>query len=120
MPATIQREANNTYVLHLSRTLLRSEFAKAQDSAADDIDSGVKPRILAFLEKDFAGWEAGADWGDLDFLFSHSHEIDKIAIIGDPGWETEALAFAGAGFRRAPVKFFPSNPEAQARVWLEE
>jgi hypothetical protein len=100
--------------------LPNSERSKVQDATATDIDSGAKPRILAFLEKDFAGWEHGADWGDLDFLFSHSHEIEKIAIIGDPGWETEALAFAGAGFRRAPVKFFPSNPEIPARAWLGE
>jgi hypothetical protein len=79
----------------------------------------LKPRVLAVLEN-FEGWERGADWGDLEFLFSHSHEIAKIAIVGEPRWESDALAFAGAGFRRAPVKFFPAGQETQARAWLAE
>ena len=55
---------------------------------------------------------------DLEFVFSHSNEIARIAIVGEPRWEPEALAFAGAGFRRAPVKFFSTNQLAEARTWL--
>lgn len=119
MPATIQPESNNIHVLHLSGIVQRSEFENVQKSMAGAIDAGAKPRILAVL-KDFQGWERGADWGDLEFLFSHSNEIARIAIVGEPRLEPEALAFAGAGFRRAPVKFFPSDQQAQARAWLEE
>ena len=86
MPATIQRENNNTYVLRLSGTLLRSEFGKAQDATTEAIDTGVEPRILAIMEN-FSGWERGADWGDLTVLFTHSNEIAKVAILGDPKWE---------------------------------
>ena len=74
-------------------------------------------RILAILE-DFTGWEQGADWNDLDFQLTHGNEIGKIAIVGDPRWEPQALAFAGAGFRRAPVKFFPSSQLEEARTWI--
>ena len=66
MPATIQRETNNTYLLHLSGVVQRSEFENVQKSMAGAIDAGAKPRILAVL-KDFQGWERGADWGDLEF-----------------------------------------------------
>ena len=117
MPATIQRETNNTYVLRLSGTVLRTEFDNVQDTTAGDIDRGVKPRILAILEN-FEGWEHGVEWGNLDFLYWHSNEIVKIAIVGEPRWEAEALAFAGAGFRNAPVKFFPDSQLAEARAWL--
>jgi hypothetical protein len=119
MPADIQRETENTYVLRISGTLLRSEFGDVQDKTAGEIDAGVKPRILAILEN-FEGFERGADWADLEFLLSHSNEIAKIGIVGEARWEPDALAFAGAGFRRAPVKFFPANQEAQARAWLAE
>jgi len=30
------------------------------------------------------------------------------------------LMFAAAGFRRAPVKFFPTGQVTQAREWLTE
>src|SRR5262245_45058292 len=102
MPATIQRDTSNLYILRIGGTLLRSEFGRLQDKTAGDIDAGVKPRILALLEN-FEGFERGVDWGDLAFLLSHSNEIAKIAIVAEPRWEPDALAFAGAGFRRAPV-----------------
>lgn len=119
MPATIQIEPNDVYLLRLSGTVERSEFSAVQDKTAGDINAGVKPRILAILEN-FEGWERGAEWGDLGFLFSQSHEIARIAIVGEPQWEENALAFAGAGFRRAPVKFFPASQIAEARTWLAE
>jgi hypothetical protein len=119
MPASIQHEKDDIYLLRISGLLLRSEFGSVQDKAAIEIEAGIKPRILAIAEN-FQGFERGADWGDLGFLFSHSNEIARIAIVGEPRWETQALAFAGAGFRRAPVQFFPTGQEAQARAWLAE
>jgi SpoIIAA-like len=107
-------------VLRISGILKRSEFAAEQNALARQIDSGSKPRLLVILEN-FEGWERGADWGnDLDFMISHGGKISKIAIVAEPRWETLALAFAGAGVRRAPVKFFPPNELDQARNWLAE
>ena len=119
MPLSIESDSDNVTILRTNGILKRSEFAGAQTTAARDIDAGVKPRVLVILE-DFLGWEKGADWNDLDYMISHGNEIAKIAIVGEVRWEAEALAFAGAGFRRAPVKFFPSGQEAQARTWLAE
>jgi hypothetical protein len=53
-------------------------------------------------------------------MISHGGKISKIAIVAEPRWEALALAFAGAGVRRAPVKFFPPNEPEQARSWLAE
>jgi len=119
MPLTIENEPNDIYVLRISGTLKRAEFGASQKELARKIDVGAKPRVLAIAEN-FEGWERGADWNDLDFLFSHSGEIAKIAVVADPRWEVQALAFAGAGVRRAPVKFFPPNELAKARAWLAE
>jgi len=68
--------------------------------------------------ENFKGWERGADWGDTTFFETHGDRIDKIAVVADPKWEVEALAFAGTGFRRAPVEFFPADQLTSARVWL--
>jgi len=119
MPANLDLEPDGIYVLRISGKLKRSEFGDAQEAIARTIDAGAKPRLLAILDE-FEGWERGADWNDLDFLFSHSQEIARIAIVVDPRWEVPALAFAGAGVRRAPVKLFPPNELAQAREWLAE
>ena len=119
MPVQSGYESNDICVLRMSGLIKQSEFAASQKSLAAKIDRGSKPRILAILE-DFAGWERGADWNDLDFLFSHSGEIAKIAIVGERRWEVPALAFAGAGVRRAPVKFFEPDELTQACAWLRE
>jgi hypothetical protein len=119
MPVQIQYRPNDIYVLRISGILKRSEFAAEQSGLALQIDSGSKPRLLVILEN-FEGWERGADWNDLDFLISHGGKISKIAVVAEPRWETLALAFAGAGVRRTPVKFFPPNELEQARSWLAE
>lgn len=119
MPVQFKHEVNDISVLRITGVLKRDEFAAAQAELAGKIDAGAKPRLLVIGE-DFAGWERGADWDDLDFLFSHSGEIARIAVVADPRWEVQALAFAGAGVRQAPVKFFPANELAQARSWLAD
>jgi hypothetical protein len=53
-------------------------------------------------------------------MIAHGGEISKIAIVAEPRWEALALAFAGAGVRRAPVKFFPPHELEQSRSWLAE
>ena len=118
MPAKIQYD-QNICVIQISGTLKRSEFGEGQDAIALQIDSGEQPRILAILQN-FDGWERDADWNDLDFQLTRGNEVAKIAIVGDPHWEPQALAFAGAGFRRAPVKFYPTSQLNEARAWLSE
>ena len=117
MPIQMDQEANDIFVLRISGTLKQSEFGAEQKSIADRIDAGAKPRVLVVGEN-FDGWERGADWNDLDFMLTHGGKIEKIAVVAEPRWEPHALAFAGAGLRKAPVKFFPSGQVDQARAWL--
>jgi len=119
MPVQIHYEPNDICVLRISGTLKRSEFGAEEKALARRIDAGSNPRLLVILEN-FDGWERGADWNDLDFYVSHGRKISKIAIVAEPRWEALALAFAGAGVRRTPVKFFPPNELEQARSWLAE
>jgi len=117
MSLQIDSEPGDVLVLRISGTLKRSEFAASQQNLAQKIDRGSKPRVLAIVD-DFEGWERGADWNDLDFLVTHAGEIARIAVVADPKWEVQALAFAGAGVRKAPVKFFPPAQLAEARTWI--
>src|SRR5438876_11190965 len=114
----MQYEPNDICVLGMSGILKRSEFGTEQTELARHIDAGSKPRLLVILEN-FEGWERGADWNDLDFVLSHGNEIARIAIVGESRWEPHALSFVGAGFRPAPVRFFPSSQLVEARAWIE-
>jgi hypothetical protein len=117
MPVQIQYQTHDICVLRISGTLKRSEFGAEERALARHIDTGSNPRLLVILEN-FEGWEGGANWNDLDFYILHGHKISKIAIVAERRWEPLALAFAGAGVRRTPVKFFPPNELEQARSWL--
>src|SRR4051812_44366611 len=117
MPVQMNQEPNDIFVLSISGTLKQSEFGAEQKALADSIDAGAKPRVLV-IGDNFEGWERGTDWNDLDFMISHGGKIEKIAVVAEPRWEAHALAFAGAGLRHAPVKFFPSGETDQARAWL--
>jgi SpoIIAA-like len=119
MPIQMQYEPNDICVLRISGVLKQSEFAAIQTELAEKIDTGSKPRLLAIIEN-FEGWQRGADWDDLDYMIKYADKITKIAVVVDPRWDTQALAFAGAGVRRAPVKLFRPNELAQARAWLAE
>ncbi len=117
MPASIKKEADDIYRLTISGTLLKDELESVQNVVGSDINAGARPNILVVLEN-FLGFEPGETWGELGFLYEHVNDIAKIAIVGDSRWESDALAFAGANSRRAPVKFFPADRMDDALAWI--
>ncbi len=117
MSVAIQKEAS-IWQFRVSGVLKKTELDSAQAAARQEIASVGEIKVLLVLQ-DFQGWERGADWGDMAFTAAYGDHIEKIAIVGNPRWETEALMFVGAGFRRTLVKFFPPEEAPQARTWLE-
>ena len=117
MGVTIQQEEGNLRVLRITGLLRKSEMDAALAAEARKWGPGARIKALVLAE-DFEGFERGADWGDITFLVKHDHQIEKIAIVADKKWESDALTFAGAGFRQGQVRFFPQNQLAQARAWV--
>ncbi len=120
MGVTIKNENGNLSVMCITGVLKKSEFDAVQAAATKILDNDPSLRIkLLLVVENFEGWERGVNWDDMSFYAAHGNDIAKIAIVGDPKWETELKMFTGAGFRAAPVKFFPPEQLSQARVWLE-
>ncbi len=117
MSVTIEHEEGNLRVLRITGLFKKSEFDAALTIEANQWGTAMRVKVLVIAE-DFKGWERGADWGDMIFFATHGDQIDKIAIVADQKWEIEFQAFVGAGFRRAPVKFFPVSQLTLARAWL--
>ena len=118
MGVTVEQEEGNLRVLRITGLLRKSELDAVQAVEARQWRPATRVKALVIVE-DFKGWERGANWGDMTFFETHGDQIDKIAIGADPKWEIEILAFTGAGFRRAPVKFFPVSQLALVRAWLD-
>ena len=117
MPATLQRDTGNTVRIDISGRLTAADFAVLERSAASEIEQAGKIRLLVVLTG-FDGWAPGGDWRDRAFFVRHADNIERIAIIGDERWRSEALMFAGADLRQAPVSFFRTDDGASAEAWL--
>jgi len=117
MPIDMQKEGENIYRLEIWGQLRKTELKKCEDQLAGEI-SRVGPVKLLFNLSGFEGWETRSDWNDLTFYVKHGDSIQQIAIVGDDKWKSQAMMFAGAGLRKAPVEFFPETALSQARTWL--
>ena len=117
MPISMQHERDNIYRLEVSGVLKKSDLDRSQALLVAEMDRIGSTRLL-FILKDFKGWEANPNWGDLTFYVKHGESIERIAIVGDQRWRDEALMFASADLRRAPVEFFSESGAAEARAWL--
>jgi hypothetical protein len=119
MPMELEREPENVFRVEMRGLLRKAELDACQARLAAEIDR-LGPVRLLFVLDGFEGWEPRDNWSDLTFYAKYSDRIDRIAIVGDERWRSEALMFAGADLRRAPVEFFAgtSRDDRNARVWL--
>jgi hypothetical protein len=117
MPIDLQKERDNIYRLEIWGQLRKAELKKCEEKLAGEI-SQVGPVKLLFNLAGFEGWETRSDWNDLTFFVKHGDSIQQIAIVGDDKWKNQAMMFAGAGLRKAPVEYFPEDALSTARTWL--
>ena len=75
-----------------------------------------KIRMLVEMH-DFHGWSAGALWEDIKFDLKHFRDIERLAIVGEKGWERGMAAFCKP-FTTAKVRYFARSAMDQAREWL--
>jgi hypothetical protein len=121
MGVTLKQEHSNVYVMRVTGLLKKSELDAVQASAAKMLDNDPLLRIkMLVIVVNFEGWERGTHWDDMSFYTTYGDKITKMAIISDPKLVAELKMFSGAGFRTAPVKFFPPNQLEEARIWLSE
>jgi hypothetical protein len=119
MPASIQHESGNLFRVRISGILRQAELKDVQAVAAREIGR-LGPIRLLFVLEDFEGWDRDTAWGDLEFYMAHDKDIERIAIIGEEKWHDHGMAFAGAGIRKAAVRFFHPKESAQAHAWLSQ
>ena len=119
MSANLEQPNDRLLVLRVGGKLKKSELDAVQSQFVEKIAGIGTVKLLVLLEN-FTGWERTEAWGDTDFFFSHRDDFEKIAVVGQPRWEAQVLAFTGAGLRKGPVKFFPETGEDEARAWLAE
>ena len=116
MAATLTHEDGNRYRLDLSGRLRHDDLAACERQLVDEITRVGPVRLLVVLDG-FEGWEPGKGWNDLSFYARHGDQIERIAIAGPERWRSEALMFASADLRRAPVRYFDDREAAAS--WIQ-
>lgn len=117
MPMTMHQEGGTLFRVEIRGMLRQADLAHQQSALAAAMSRAGPVKIL-FVLVGFTGWDPADDWNDLSFYVKHGDSIRRIAIVGDERWRSEALMFAGADLRKAPVEFFPASALADARAWL--
>ena len=118
MPIRLALERDNVYRIEIRGLLRKADLDDCQIRLAGEISRRGAVRLLFVLEG-FDGWEPRDNWSDLTFYATYGDRIDRIAIVGDERWRSEALMFAGADLRSGPVEFFAGPAgDREARAWL--
>ena len=118
MTANITQASGTLFTVNVSGELKKHEYEGLQ-AVAEKLMAKAGPIKILLIVEDFAGWERGVDWGDLDFMMAHEDDIGRIAVIGEERWRDDLLMFLGAGLRGAGVLFFPPEQRELAEAWLE-
>jgi hypothetical protein len=118
MGANIEQDKKGVWVVHVSDALRKEEMDAIQEQGLKGMHPGEGVKVLVVVEPTFRGWVGGEVWNDMSFFMKYGDHIAKIAIVGDLKWESRMLMFSGAGFRKAPVKYFAQNRLEEAYGWL--
>jgi SpoIIAA-like len=119
MPVQVHHETANILRVEIRGVLRQPELERCQQEVLDEASRTGTVRLLFVLDA-FEGWDQRDNWRDMSFYVRHGDVIERIAIVGDERWRSEALMFAGADLRRAPVEYFEgsSSDDGAARAWL--
>jgi hypothetical protein len=118
MGATIEQDKNGVWVVRISESLRKEEMDAVQHQGVKGMHPQERARVLVVVEPSFRGWVGGEVWNDMSFFMKYGDQIAKLAIVGDLKWESRMLMFSGAGFRKAPVKYFAQDRLQEAFGWL--
>ena len=75
-----------------------------------------EPKVNMLIDAtQMQGWELRAAWDDFKLGLKHGSEFEKVAIVGNKGWQ-EVVAKIGGWFISGEVAFF--EDEDKALDWL--
>ena len=78
-----------------------------------------KIRLLYRLGKDFSGYTVVAILDDAKVSVQHLAAFEKMAVVTDVHWITEAAKFFGF-FIPCPVKIYGNERLSEAKTWVSE
>lgn len=116
MPLSFGHESGILEV-RVSGTLTPSLQAQAAGAVREAIGKHGNVRLLIVLEN-FDGWSRSDDWEKAPIHFEFDAHLERVAVVGDPRWKDDLLAFLGLPLRDVPFEYFAPDRAAEVRPWL--
>lgn len=114
----MRREPNSRLVyLEASGKLTRTDYDRLLPDLEAALGEAGRVRMLIELT-DFRGWEPGAAWEDLKFGIQHRKDFERIAVVGEKGWERWGTMLSKP-FLPGEMRFFEKDQAGQARAWIQ-
>lgn len=112
----LQPEKENVIAFRLTGKLHDEDYKSFVPEVEALIAREGKIRLLLQLEN-FQGWDLHAAWDDITFGIKHFRDLERIAVVGDLGWEKWMLKLSKP-FSEAKTRFFPADEMIAAWDWL--
>jgi hypothetical protein len=104
-------------IIRAAGTLTTKDYEAAVPELQHAIELSDGPlRVLLRLE-DFAGWEIGALWREIEFDLKYRNDFGRIAVLGNSTLEEWGTTLS-APFTKADMQFFSTDQESEAYEWL--
>ncbi|MBC3765988.1 STAS/SEC14 domain-containing protein [Neptunicella marina] len=115
----IERSGDQFFLFFKATGKLTHQDYKVISPMLESAVSSVKqPNISALIDTtEFEGWELRAAWDDLTITLKHGNQFNKIAILGNKGWQ-EWFAKISSWFVSGEVRFFDKATDALS--WLDD
>ena len=105
--------------LKLAAVLNDREEAQLSRFLEKKIKSHGKVRVFLELENYPAADSAESLFEDMKLLKLHADDIEKLAVVGDRGWEETWVALFGL-FSGMETAYFDRSEEEEAVEWIEQ
>jgi hypothetical protein len=116
---TIKEHADTNLVETIGKGSMESEdYDRLMPVLERHIQDYKNVRWL-FDMSDLESVSIGTIWRDLKFEISHANDFEKVAFVGDHGWQKWAK-LAIKPFTKAEIEFFEPDQIEQAREWINE
>jgi len=110
---------SNTIAIRATGKLTHEDYQAFLPKLEEQIKQSGKVSILIELDN-FKGWELKAAKDDVEFVFKHAEDIERVAIVGDKAWERWMAAMVKPFILFADVKYFNREDLQAAWDWLRE
>ncbi len=102
--------------VQMSGKLTKDDYRHFVPEAERSITRHGKIRILCQMH-DFHGWRLGGLWEDIKFDAKHFGDIERVAFVGERGWQHGMAVFCKP-FSKAKVRYFDEHQSEEAEKWI--